>query len=254
MSIIDTIQLEPGTLRDYHALARFHYRGPRPATVSGVFRLVYRAPSVVGRYLGRRDETQVVGVLVRSRPRLGCRMRGRALGGRYRGLSSGDRARAINREVRTISRVVIDPRFRGLGLAVRLVRHALAHAETPYTEALAAMGRVHPFFEKAGMTRYDPPARADDARLLAALDRVGIPPATLASARAMRARLARCEPCDRAWIERELRRWCAGAGPPATRGRHARAAPLDIILTAARGNLLSRPVYYLALDEKRVAS
>ena len=30
----------------------------------------------------------------------------------------------------------------------------------PFIEALAVMGRVNPFFEKAGMTRYDAPTSA----------------------------------------------------------------------------------------------
>src|SRR5690606_4340339 len=133
-------------------------------------------PTVVGRFLRREQTREVVGVLVRSLPRLDGSLRDVATGGRYRGLRPHERAAMLNREMRVISRVVIDPRYRGLGLAVRLVRHALDHAETPYTEALAAMGRVNPFFERAGMTRYERPHHPAHARLLYVLDEIGLTP------------------------------------------------------------------------------
>jgi GNAT superfamily N-acetyltransferase len=72
--------------------------------------------------------------------------------------------------VRTIARVVVVPRFRGIGLGVQLVRHALAHAQTRYVEALAVMGRVQPFFEKAGMQRFERPQGPAEVRLLAAVE------------------------------------------------------------------------------------
>jgi len=53
-----------------------------------------------------------------------------------------------------ISRVVVHPIYRGCGLAVRLVRHALRTARTSRIEALAVMGAIHPFFELAGMKCY----------------------------------------------------------------------------------------------------
>jgi hypothetical protein len=50
--------------------------------------------------------------------------------------------------------VIIEPRFRSLGQAVRLVKETMPLMNVPFIEALAVMGRVNPFFEKAGMTRF----------------------------------------------------------------------------------------------------
>jgi hypothetical protein len=44
----------------------------------------------------------------------------------------------------------------------------------PIVEALAVMGCVNPFFEKAGMTRFNPPVSADCIRLIEAFSTVGI--------------------------------------------------------------------------------
>src|SRR5262249_26003169 len=147
--ITNELAIERGSLDDYRALSAFHYRGACPGAVTSVFRIVHRAPTIAGRFLRRTDESTVIGVLVRSLPALSCQMRDVATRRRYRDLSRRDAAVMLNREIRCVSRVVIDPRFRGLGLAVRLVKHALDHPEpgVTLTEALAAMGRVSPFFE-----------------------------------------------------------------------------------------------------------
>jgi len=141
---------------DYQRLAAYHYRGGRPVGVTRVF--------------VARHACETVGVLVETRPVLNCLLRGAALGGRYDG---GDRevlAVLLNREVRTLARVIVEPRFRGIGLGVALVRHALAHAQTRYVEALAVMGQVQPFFEKAGMRGFERPMGVQAVRLLAAIE------------------------------------------------------------------------------------
>jgi len=247
----DGLRLEAGSYDDYRRLAAFHYKSARPGAVTSVFRLVHRAPTVVGRYLGRGNETEIVGVLVRSLPHLSCRLRDLATRGRYRGLSRRDSAAMLNGELRTISRVVIDPRWRGLGLAVRLVRHVLEHGETIFTEALAAMGRVHPFFERAGMTRYDRPALAHEARLADALHRMELHPSALASSELVAQRLSASDEATRQWFESELRRWHQAG----FRARPSAVHRLQVseLLRSARDRLLCRPVYYL-FDHRSAAA
>jgi GNAT superfamily N-acetyltransferase len=237
------VTIEPGDRRDYEALAAFHYRAAPPRIPTAVYCMVRRAPTVVGRFLNRPNETQTIGVLVRAMPVLACALRDHALRARYRHLHRLAAADMINREIRTISRVVIHPQWRGLGLAVRLVRHALAHLESRYTEALAAMGRVHPFFERAGMMRYERPPHPGHARLLDALDHVGLAPAQLASITRMRQRIAQLDEGAQRFIDHELRLWRR------TSFRLPRAmverASLDELLTSARDHVLVNPVYYL---------
>jgi ABC-type lipoprotein export system ATPase subunit/GNAT superfamily N-acetyltransferase len=246
-SLPDDLRIERGTSDDYKQLSQFHYRSGTPGAVKDVFRMVRHGPTVIGRYLYRKDERKLIGVLMRSLPPLSCRMRDVATNGRYSGLGARDAAVLLNREVRTISRVVIDPAWRGCGLAVRLVRHALEHPEpgTVYTEALAAMGRVSPFFERAGMTRYDRPpqrSRPEHARLIDAMDELGISPAALASPPAVQHHIDGLDESRRAWLESELRRWHRAAH----RIRRATSIelPLHEILESLRDELLLDPVYY----------
>lgn len=57
----------------------------------------------------------------------------------------------LNRDFITISRVVIHPKYRGVGLAVRLVKETLPKVGYKYVEALVVMAKYNPFFKKAGM-------------------------------------------------------------------------------------------------------
>jgi GNAT superfamily N-acetyltransferase len=239
----DALTLTTGTLKDYAQLSSFHYRGSSPRTATAVWLLRHHAPTVVGRMLQRKNESVIVAATVRSLPPLSCVMRDVATRSRYKGIDRAAASRLLNLEMRTLSRTVVLPQWRGLGLAVRLIRHALAHPETIYTEAFAAMGQVHPFLEKAGMTRYDRPPHAEHARLLDALRHLDIDPVELASSSAMQARRSVMSSADRALFDAELTRWWKDAFC------QWRATPdevsIDTLLIKARDKLLSQPVYYI---------
>lgn len=163
------VRLERGTLADYAGLARFHYRAARPASVCRVLRAVVA---------GSGGASRVAGVLVVSHPTLNGAWREMAWPARYV-VGVADRvacARRLNREVRRISRVIVDPRDRGRGIASRLVGAYLADPITPATEAVSAMGRLSPFARSAGMVEYAMPPRPADDRLADMLDAVGLAP------------------------------------------------------------------------------
>jgi hypothetical protein len=52
-----------------------------------------------------------------------------------------------------LSRVVLRPTYRGAGIAAAFVRQACETCPVPWIETLTAMGRVNPFFERAGFVR-----------------------------------------------------------------------------------------------------
>ena len=193
------LRFSSGSFADYAALARFHYRPGRPATIDAV--LTARTPAGA-----------LLAVLTVSRPTLNSTHRDLAWPRRYTAGTKRARARRLNRELRCLSRVIVDPRVQGLGVARRLVARYLRDPLTPCTEAIAAMGAVSPFFERAGMTAYPLPPAARTARLTDALAHLGLSPADLADSRT-RARLAR-RPAG--LLERECRAWApprAGALP-----------------------------------------
>jgi len=140
--------IEAGTIHDYDQLGGFHYLAGRPATHKRVY--VIRSPQEERSQFG----PDIAAVLVVSPPLMNCRGRNAALLGRYTKCSRRRGMGRLNAEVEAISRVIVHPVYRGCGLAIRLVRHALTTAQTPLVEALAVMGQLHPFFERAGMYSY----------------------------------------------------------------------------------------------------
>ena len=59
----------------------------------------------------------------------------------------------MNRQLSTINRVVIHPKYRTVGLGARLIRETLPLAGTKFVELIAVMAKYSPFAEKAGMRK-----------------------------------------------------------------------------------------------------
>lgn len=223
------IRLRRGTLADYQALARFHYRGGVPARCVRVLVAEPRSTSPVSGH-------EPVGVLVVAMPTRHGWWRRLAWPGCFDGPDRRQALRRLNASVRTIARVVIEPRWRGVGLARRMVRAYLRRPLTVATEAVAVMGAWCPFLAAAGMTEYRLP-QARTLRLSDALAAANIAPAQLLilSPRRLERWLSR-----RGWLMRELHRWarasrstqCLVGGPPAA------------LVRAAAGHLLAPPVAY----------
>jgi len=199
------IAILKGKYSDYAALARFHYIAGPPATCVRVLTAIDTCS---------RD---TAGVLIVSVPTLNARWRKLLWGERF---SSGNKKRdaaAVNESLRTISRVVVDPRYRGLGLATRLVRAYLAQSLTPATEAVAAMGWVCPFFECAGMRAINLQPSARALKLARTLKSAGIPAWKLMEAREAE-KIMRSS--DIAAIA--VRAWMRSGTPTKRRAAHAR--------------------------------
>ncbi len=166
-NILRKLKIEEGNIGDYKQLALYHYRQSRLGPYSAIFAIkVEKMPGVLRR--------QTVGVIVYATPAAAVEMRNVALGGILSNISQRDELSFINNNIRNISRVVLEPRFRGLGLAAWLVRETLHLVNVPIVEALAVMGHVNPFFEKAGMKAYAAKESLRCVRLIEAFSAVGI--------------------------------------------------------------------------------
>lgn len=136
-SLLKHVRIERGCIDDWKMLEEYHYRGNRPYGIKYVFNAVLKG--------------EVVGIILYSMPVPYCRGRNIALG-RVPSIEE------VNRDFITISRVVVLPRFRGIGIAKMLVRHTMPLVGKRYVESIAVMGRYNPFFIKAGMREivYEP--------------------------------------------------------------------------------------------------
>jgi GNAT superfamily N-acetyltransferase len=148
-SITSPLKLIAADIQAYRVLERYHYCDGAPGPYCAIYALARRTRrcSASGDYAG---------VIVYAPSPLNNAARDIAAGGYFAHRPKSEKLALLNAHVRRISRVIIEPRYRGLGLAVRLVRDTLPKVGVPLIEASAAMGHLHPFFERAGMRPYAP--------------------------------------------------------------------------------------------------
>lgn len=224
----DLYSITTGSRADLRALAPLHYRSGAPATIARILRCV------------DRDRAEVVGVLAASLPTLNGRWRELAWPGRYHSEDRRHDAHRLTAEVRCISRVIVAPSHRSMGVAQKLIRAYLESPLTPRTEALSAMGRVSPIFEHAGMTAHTLPIASRHQRLLDAFDAVGIARWRLAQPSTLEPRLHTLPLTDHHFIRTELSLWANASRAT----RRCTEAPLKVQLAIACRSITARPVAY----------
>jgi len=232
-SICRNLRIVPGGLDDYKPLAHYHYRDSRPGPVSAVFALKSDGT------LRGVQPTRAVGVIVYSAATAVLEMRNVATDNFFAGLDRSTQLGLVNKNIRRISRVIIEPRFRGLGLASRLVRETMPQMNVPIIEAVAVMGKVNPFLEKAGMTAYPARRPARTVQLIEALSLLGIESEQLIEPQEVQPKLDRLSPAETEFIERAIRRFLK------SHGRRRDMAPGLERTRYILARLTTRPTYYI---------
>lgn len=151
-SLMDAVTIEQGTLDDWHSLEYFHYRSGMPYGPQKIF--------------VAKIKEKVLGAIVYSNSPLSSKPRNKYLG-------RVPTSEEINKDFVIISRVVVLPKFRGIGLAVKLVKETLPLVGKKYIETIAVMAKYNPFFAKAGMkeVKYEP--NKDELKILQSLQKFG---------------------------------------------------------------------------------
>ena len=228
------LKITEGTLADYKSLAHFHYR----AGVSGPVAAVYR---IINTSLPAAMLNPVVGVIVYSMPTPALQLRNIATSGLFSKL--GDKTMAmkfVNSNVRCICRVVLEPRYRGLGLAQRLITETMSKLNTPYIEALAVMGKVNPFFEKAGMLKFEAKPIQRCLKMIEVLGAVGIDEKDFINTVKVNTLIESLLTRQRDFLERNIRSFLAAYGRKGRKIQHC-IERTEMILN----KLSDRPIYYL---------
>ncbi len=237
---MNRINIVPGTRDDLLALQAHHYNTGEPATIAAVLRANWY--------------DTLAGVLVVSYPTLNADWRSAAFGPGFKLSCKGDLARKTNKHVRSISRVIVEPRFRGLGIATHLVRHYLASPLTACTEAVSVLNAFIPLFERAGMRRIDLPPSIRDRILMRQLADMNMTPFDLATAATCSARsplnnqvLAALQPLLLRWGQ--THRGTRKLKCPATLARHSAKSLLLPRVVFAAGSLISQRTHAEPSDE-----
>jgi GNAT superfamily N-acetyltransferase len=262
-SVIRKLQIVRGSFEDYKKLARFHYRDNQPGAYTAIFVIkpVKGGASILRPSGTTKDGSRTptasqgearqwgscgepVGVIVYTMPSMGAELRNIATGNTFAGFDNQTRLALINRNIRCISRVIIEPRFRGLGLASRLVRETMPEMGVPIVEAMAVMGLVNPFFEKAGMKSFAAKMPVRCIQLVEALSAVGIEGEELIDTEGVQRKIERLGRREGEFVESEIRRFLQSYG----KRRYERAGLERTGFVLSK--LTFRPVYYIWFNEK----
>jgi len=138
-SLTREMRIVEGTTEDWRRLAGFHYRSHKIVAPRKIFCL-------------KRGE-ELCGVIIYNYPPPTCF--GRRL------LLPKMPMKELNEKLSIITRVVVHPKYRTVGLGAKLVKETLPLAGTEYVEMPAVMAKYNPFAEKAGMQKIaqQPPPR-----------------------------------------------------------------------------------------------
>lgn len=237
-SVTRKLQIVRGSLEDYKELAHYHYRDSRLGPFAAIFTI--RAAKTLAGSFG----TRTIGIIVYTMPSPGLELRNIATGNLFAGFDRVTQLALVNKNIRCAGRVILEPRFRGLGLASRLVRETMPQMNVPIIEAMAVMGLVNPFFERAGMTAYTAKMPARCVRLVEAFSVVGIERRELIDPQKVQEKLEGLERDKAVFMESEIKNFLESYGE--RRNSRAGLERTRFVLS----KLTERPVYYIWFNPK----
>lgn len=188
-SLLREMRIEEGTIEDWRKLSAFHYRSHNISARRGIY------------CIRRHDE--LCAVIVYCYPFPQCTGRSQVM--------PKMTLKELNQNLSIISRIVVHPKYRTIGLGEKLIRDSLQLAGTPYVEMIAVMPKYNPFAEKAGMRKVfvkEPPMAA--INVTAELEKLGFDNRFLSSQRYVQGKLEKLSASQLA----ELRTTIARNGHP----------------------------------------
>jgi ABC-type dipeptide/oligopeptide/nickel transport system ATPase subunit len=169
-SLLKSVEIREAGYEEYKRLEPFHYRQTLP---KHLIQKVYAA------YIGGEPAA----VIVYVPPHFTLRGRNIAAPEYKPKKPYREYLKRLNRDFTRIARVIVAPKFRGIGLGVKIVKDTMPLTGKKYVETLAVMAKYNPFFEKAGMRRIDLPESEAVKRIKQYLERFGFNPEFTASKR-----------------------------------------------------------------------
>jgi hypothetical protein len=236
-SVISRLEIVAGGASDYEKLAHYHYRDNRLGPFAAIFAMRPRKGSAG--CLG----TDTVGVIVYKMPSPALELRNAATDNMFSGFDRATGLALVNKTIRCISRVIIEPRLRSLGLASTLVRETMPRMNVPIIEAVAVMGLVNPFFEKAGMKAYQAKQSTRCVQLIEAFSMVGIEKAQLIWPRKVQRKIEQLSLSKAGFIEQQIKTFLQSYG------KRRQMKPGIERTRYVLSKLTFRPVYYIWFNE-----
>ncbi len=137
ISFAPELRVVQGTKADWPHFAKWHYRSHHLGFVKKVVLL--------------HHGEEPIAICVFASPAAALTLRSRYFG--LTGQRTDASLAGLNHQLWLLQRVVLHPTYRGAGLGAGFVDAACRLCPVPWIETLSAMGRVNPFFERAGFVK-----------------------------------------------------------------------------------------------------
>ena len=166
--IYNSIKVDIGDKKDYKKLSKFHYRQAGLGAVKNIYKMIFHE--------------DVIGVIVITYPHLALKGRNIYTDKKYSKMST-ENCKKINEEFECIARIILHPKYRGLGLAYYFLEEYFKLSSSKYIETVAVMANYTPFFEKAGMTKVETEQDNKRSAMIQDLEQYGFNTSLISSAR-----------------------------------------------------------------------
>ncbi len=165
--IFNCLEIVPGTLSDFRSLAGYHYRTEAIWAPTDV----YKIRGIKGYHNAFPDP---IAIIVYRMPLPDLRARTKATNSYFHAPKTlSERLTLVNHNIRYIARIIVDPRFRALGIATKLLTESLKLQTIPIVETLIPLDWTTKLFQKAGFKLYTTPAPPWYRRFIELLTNIG---------------------------------------------------------------------------------
>ncbi len=200
-SIRNSLEIVPATVSDYLDLACYHY-------ATHLIRPMTQIYKIRPQQKFRSNFPDPIAVIVFRSPIPDLLARHRATKGYFRrpGTVSA-RLKLVNAKIQYAARLIVDPRFRKLGLATWLQEESLSYQTVPIIETLTPIDWTNKIPLRAGFKMYQNPAPVWYRRFTAALYSIGLTTDSLSCPSAVQCRIETLYADQAKFIEHEFRQF-----------------------------------------------
>lgn len=114
------------------------------------------------------------------------------------------RLRLINKNIRYISRFIVDPRFQKLGIGTKLLTETLKRQSVPLVETQTPLDFTNKIFQKAGFHLHYTKTPTNYVRFLEVLQTIGLNEQATSCPPAVHHRISALSSEKRDWFEKEI--------------------------------------------------
>jgi len=199
--IDNCLEIVPGQYADYKLLAHYHYKYEPPSMPEQIYKI-----RAIDEF--RDNFPDPIGIICLSMPIVNLHGRTVATKRYFRQARTDiGKLRLVNKKIRYVSRIIVDPRFHKRGLGSWLLRDALERQTVPIVETLTPIDFTNKIFQKAGFKLYHTPSPDWYQRFTKALTEVHVDLDSISCPPVVHYRIQNVPAGQKKFIENEILRF-----------------------------------------------